>query len=72
MALDIVIIELLNASGAKILIGSPIFMGDLDEVSRDVPSLKQVIISIPGEGGEFLVDKQLSAYTLVSYRVEFK
>lgn len=47
------IIELLNASGAKILVGSPIFMGDLDEVSRDVPSLEQVIISIPGEGGEF-------------------
>jgi fatty-acyl-CoA synthase len=47
------IIELLNASGAKILIGSPIFMGDLDEVGKDVPSLKRVIISIPGEGGEF-------------------
>lgn len=47
------IIELLNASGAKILVGSPIFMGDLDEVSRDVPSLERVIISIPGEGGEF-------------------
>jgi len=47
------IIELLNASGAKVLVGSPIFMGDLDEVTKDVPSLERVIISIPGEGGEF-------------------
>lgn len=47
------IIELLNVSGAKILVGSPIFMGDLEDVLKEVPSLEQVIISIPGEGGEF-------------------